>query len=203
MCDQSSNTHTPMITCRFPQMPGYEVKASILSRTAGRLHLSVPCCLLPFTMQEYIADNSSLRWLGPGIAFRASKTHSDKMQRAVCAWGSRICGVDDGDGWLRTSSVRYLPLSYRGSNILNMLELSNDGKLNLIADNSDLNWLGPGIAYRSSKSFTDKIEGAILGWGSCVKGDYDGDGWIRVSIPAFLPMDAEGVPILRKVSAGA
>lgn len=58
----------------------------------------------------------------------------------------------------------------------------------------------PGLAYRSSKSETDKVKKdgshpSPAKFGEIVEGVDEGDGWVRVGA-YFLPMQCKGVPVL-------
>jgi len=64
------------------------------------------------TPARYLVDNRELNAQNPGIACRASKNMSDRMDEEVL-WGNVVTGVDEGDGWLRLME-RYLPMVLDG-----------------------------------------------------------------------------------------
>jgi len=65
---------------------------------------------------RFLIDNSVLQIKGhPGIAFRSSKSDSDKVKSGPgpARWGETVEGIDEGDGWLRVGNF-FLPMVYQG-----------------------------------------------------------------------------------------
>ncbi|CAK9085061.1 unnamed protein product [Durusdinium trenchii] len=63
--------------------------------------------------QSYRVDNGFLKAQSVGLGFRRSKDMKDLVPDTVVPWGSRIQGVDEGDGWLRLGA-NYLPFFVHG-----------------------------------------------------------------------------------------
>eukprot|EP00444_Apocalathium_aciculiferum_P025579 CAMPEP_0183439144 /NCGR_PEP_ID=MMETSP0370-20130417/77821_1 /TAXON_ID=268820 /ORGANISM="Peridinium aciculiferum, Strain PAER-2" /LENGTH=465 /DNA_ID=CAMNT_0025627525 /DNA_START=150 /DNA_END=1544 /DNA_ORIENTATION=- len=72
--------------------------------------------------RPYLIDNRILKIDGPpGIAYRYSKQHSDKVgaevPSKVARWGDVVHGVDEGAGWLRVGQY-YLPMLHKGTAVI-------------------------------------------------------------------------------------
>jgi len=67
---------------------------------------------------KFIVDNSNLKALTVGIAFRFSKNvnHRDRSTDGP-HWGSTVTGVDQGDGWVKVG-LRFLPKMLDGQPVL-------------------------------------------------------------------------------------
>lgn len=75
-------------------------------------------------------------------------------------------------------------------------KLSLAGEDVYLVDNSELQGVTCGLAYRSSKNVEDRfldIDGPM--WGTTVIGSDEGDGWLKVG-DFYLPMTLEGMPVL-------
>lgn len=75
-----------------------------------------------------------------------------------------------------------------------------------LVDNSWLKSPCGGLAYRFSKEVKNKDErpGEQGGapWSSVVVGEDQGDGWLKVADGRLLPMNIQGVPVLKALDDG-
>lgn len=76
----------------------------------------------PVIEQErtYLVDNSQLQSKRDGLTYRRSKNLDDKDPEAFARYGSRVSGVDEGDGWLRVGEHLYLPFQVKGAPVLEL-----------------------------------------------------------------------------------
>lgn len=65
----------------------------------------------------YLVDNTELKSKAKFIAYRLSKSMEHKDEEHLAVYGSRVRGLDEGDGWLRVGR-RYLPMQVRGVQVL-------------------------------------------------------------------------------------
>jgi len=73
--------------------------------------------------KRYLIDNSLLKiQKSPGVAFRHSKTESDKVMTGPgpAKWGDTVEGTDEGDGWLKVGHL-YLPMLHQGVPIIKLV----------------------------------------------------------------------------------
>eukprot|EP00434_Breviolum_minutum_P037355 symbB.v1.2.033119.t1/scaffold4071.1/size45255/6 len=67
--------------------------------------------------QSFRVDNGFLKADSIGLGLRKSKDMKDLLPNAVAPWGSRLTGLDEGDGWLRVGSG-FLPFFVSGIPVL-------------------------------------------------------------------------------------
>eukprot|EP00435_Cladocopium_sp_Y103_P038459 s563_g10.t1 len=63
--------------------------------------------------QTFRVDNGFLKADSMGLGFRRSKDMKDLLPNALAPWGSRVIGMDEGDGWLRVGPG-FLPFFVTG-----------------------------------------------------------------------------------------
>lgn len=104
------------ITCAGPSA-GMPPLQSELGKWAARV-VAAEEWLEERLSKEYIVDNTNLKALTVGIAWRLSK-HVSHRDRSCDGphWGSTIVGVDQGDGWVKVGR-RYLPFVLDGQPVL-------------------------------------------------------------------------------------
>jgi len=64
----------------------------------------------------YIVHNGQLNSNSAGLGYRPAKNAAIDVHR-VAAWGSKVQGIDQLDGWLKVGS-RYLPMEVNGSVVI-------------------------------------------------------------------------------------
>jgi len=67
--------------------------------------------------KTYRADNSILQASSGGLAYRVAKDPTAKLSGGGVPWGQNVCGVDEGDGWLRVGD-RYIPFQVNDCHVL-------------------------------------------------------------------------------------
>eukprot|EP00929_Paragymnodinium_shiwhaense_P084125 TRINITY_DN44969_c0_g1_i1.p1 TRINITY_DN44969_c0_g1~~TRINITY_DN44969_c0_g1_i1.p1 ORF type:complete len:369 (+),score=95.93 TRINITY_DN44969_c0_g1_i1:253-1359(+) len=73
---------------------------------------------VPAQERTYLVDNSMLHSAREGLMYRRSKALDDKDgEEHFARYGSRVVGLDEGDGWLRVGE-RYLPFQVKGVPVL-------------------------------------------------------------------------------------
>jgi len=69
--------------------------------------------------QIFLADNALLQATSNGMQHRRSKRLDDIDPTWGTKWGTTLCGVDEGDGWVRVCDTgMYLPLQLKGKLVL-------------------------------------------------------------------------------------
>ncbi|CAK0830986.1 unnamed protein product [Prorocentrum cordatum] len=161
--------------------------------------LLATCCLAAartLSQARYLVDNRELNAQNPGIACRASKNMSDRMDEEVL-WGNVVTGVDEGDGWLRLME-RYLPMVLDGQPALvpaaNGPDLEDGRDREYIVDNTSCDSQEAGLYFCRRKDLSDRMP-EMVRWGELVMGVDQGDGWLYMK-PRFLPMRLQGVTVL-------
>jgi len=81
---------------------------------------------MPENVRAFRVDNSRLRSRSPGLGYRLSKNDDDKISGEGEDWEAIITGVDEGDGWLRVRSDRFLPFEQKGATVL--IPVNADGE---------------------------------------------------------------------------
>jgi len=77
-------------------------------------------------MRTYRVDNTALRSNSPGLGYRASKNDQDRVKGEGEDWDAEVVGIDEGDGWLRVRSDRFLPFEQKGERVL--IAVTSDGE---------------------------------------------------------------------------
>jgi len=73
---------------------------------------------------QFLVDNSMLMANALGLGYRNSKTLDDVSSNGdIAQWGSRVHGVDLGDGWLQVGN-RFLPMTVNGKTVLRLMQLA-------------------------------------------------------------------------------
>mmetsp|Transcript_23794 Transcript_23794/g.74877 ORF Transcript_23794/g.74877 Transcript_23794/m.74877 type:complete len:229 (+) Transcript_23794:130-816(+) len=80
-------------------------------------------------VQEYVVSKGSFQTDASGLGYRWTKTIEDKVgEDCFAEWGSRVCGTEEGDGWLKVGA-KYLPMSMEGMPVVHLQETQSYGSL--------------------------------------------------------------------------
>lgn len=145
----------------------------------------------PLERTRWLVDDTNLNAATLGLAYRLTPRLADWASGEWANWEDIVSGMLTEDGkWVRVGE-RFLPVRLDGANVLLRQTLWE-------VDNSELQDVSAGLAYRSSPSLDDKANGDPVLWGDLVEGSPTPDGaWLRVG-GRYLPMRLEGVPVLRR-----
>ena len=81
-------------------------------------HISEPEAEATADSEEYEIDTGILDFKSPpAISYRLSKQWDDLTRVDPAPSGSRVVGVDEGEGWLKVGQ-RYLPMEHEGVTII-------------------------------------------------------------------------------------
>jgi len=140
---------------------------------------------------RWLVDDKDLNAATLGLAYRRTPRLADGASGEWANWGDIVSGSLTEDGkWVRVGD-RFLPVRLDGANVLLRQTLWE-------VDNSKLQDVTAGLAYRSSPSLDDKLGGDSVLWGDLVEGSPTPDGaWLQAG-GKYLPMRLEGVPVLRQ-----
>ncbi|CAK0879075.1 unnamed protein product [Prorocentrum cordatum] len=145
----------------------------------------------PPTEVRWLVDDSELNAATLGLAYRRTPQENDRIEGEWANWGDIVSGVLTEEGeWVRVGE-RFLPVRLDGASVLLPQTLWE-------ADNSRLQDVSAGLAFRSSPSLDDKAKGETVLWGDLVEGSPTPDGaWLQAR-GKYLPMRLGGVPVLRR-----
>lgn len=140
---------------------------------------------------RWLVDDTDLNAATLGLAYRHTPRLDDGASGEWANWGDIVSGMLTEDGkWVRVGE-RFLPVQLNGANVLLRQTLWE-------VDNSELQDVSAGLAYRNSPSLDDKANGDPVLWGDLVEGSpTPDDAWLRVGA-WYLPMRLGGVPVLRR-----
>jgi len=93
----------------------------------------------PVREGAYFVDNEELDAKSPGLGYRASPVVKDKIGGVYAAWGSKVMGVDNGDGWLKTSNG-YLPYYVHGKAVV--VKFATPEEAGIVTHQSGREWWG-------------------------------------------------------------
>lgn len=102
---------------------------------------------------EYLVDNSKLKAMTIGLAYRYSKHAQDRNHDIPGPfWGTTVMGIDQGDGWLKVGE-HFLPAELEGAQVLAACE-------QVAVEEEEACWDGPSLT--ADGRAVDLDEGAML-----------------------------------------
>jgi len=67
--------------------------------------------------QQFAVDNRLLQAKTVGVGYLFTKQAQNLDRTSTAAWGSIVCGIDEGDGWVKVAE-KYLPMEVNGKQVL-------------------------------------------------------------------------------------
>ena len=154
------------------------VKSAMLGRSSQCNSMHTKCPILS-TLHQYLSDFLCLGESVCRFPWPSNDGREDLLPNAVAPWGSRLTGLDEGDGWLRVATWRFFMLWWLPGCLC-----PKNGILSQISASFALRDFGE---FATFKSLKQKIENTNFN-PSDLCGSQVGSG--------FLPFFVSGIPVL-------